>query len=264
MEDSSIIIVREGGVTTITFNRPHVMNAIHRPMQYELHEAFNDFSADPKQHICVLRGAGGRAFCAGSDLKYIAKSMRDGTYQRKYPPTGYGGLVDRWDLNKPVIAAVDGVALGGGFEIALACDLILATDRSRFGLTEPLVGAVPLAGGMHRLPRQIGLKRAMELILTSRIVNAEEGYRLGFVNEVVAPDEFDTCISRWTAAILRASPAAIRAAKESVALGLEQASVREALLKQEESAAFNALYASADAREGPLAFAEKRAPVWKD
>ena len=264
MADPSILITRDRGVMTITLNRPQVMNAIHKPMQYELHEAFNDFSTDPKQRVCVLRGAGGRAFCAGSDLKYAAQAMRDGTYDRKYPPTGYGGLVDRWDLNKPVIAAVDGVALGGGFEIALACDLIIATDRSRFGLTEPLYGAVPLAGGLHRLPRQIGLNRAMELILTSRIVSAIEGYRLGFVNEVVAPEDLDASIARWTDAILQASPAAIRAAKESVHLGLERPSIREALLRQEESEAFQALYASADAKEGPAAFAEKRPPVWQD
>lgn len=265
MDYESILVERGGNVTTITFNRPAVLNAIHTPMQYELHEALNDFSADPKQRICILKGAGGRAFCAGSDLKYAAQMMREGRYGGpKYPPSGYGGLVDRWDLNKPVIAAVDGVALGGGFEIALACDLIIATNRSRFGLPEPLVGAVPLAGGMHRLPRQIGLKRAMEMILTCRIVDADRGHELGFVNEVVAPDNFDACIVRWTDAILRASPAAIRAAKETVMQGLDEPSICSALHKQADMPAFKALYASADAVEGPRAFAEKRPPIWSD
>jgi crotonobetainyl-CoA hydratase len=251
-----IEVARAGRVTTITLNRPAVMNAINPEMHAELQVAFDDFAADPEQFVCVVTGAGERAFCAGSDLKVLDRHGR-------YPKNGYAGMIERFDLAKPVIAAVNGLALGGGFEVALACDIILASENASFGLPEPLVGAVALGGGLHRLSRQIGLKPAMGLILTSRRVSAQEGLRLGFVNEVVPAGELGAAVERWCADILRASPMSIRASKETVMRGLGEADVAAAIRAQPHYPAYAAWRESEDAQEGPAAFAEKRAPVWK-
>ncbi len=250
----------EAQVLTITLNRPHLMNSLHPPMHAELQVAFDAFAADDSQRICVVTGAGERAFCAGSDLKAAAQ-MADITIGG-YPKSGYAGLIERFDLNKPIIAAVNGVALGGGFEFALACDLIIAADTARFGLPEPLVGAVALGGGMHRLARQIGLKQAMGMILTGRSVNAEEGLRLGFVNEVVPLGNLQDATHRWCEQILRCAPLAIRASKESVMRGLDEPSLSQSIRSQEGYPAFAAWKQSNDTREGPRAFAEKRTPKW--
>ena len=251
-----ITVERAARVTTITLNRPRVMNAINPAMHVELQTAFDDFAADPEQFICVVTGAGERAFCAGSDLKALDR-------HGGYPKNGYAGLIERFDLNKPVIAAVNGLALGGGFEIALACDLIIASENAGFGLPEPLVGAVALGGGLHRLSRQIGLKPAMGLILASRRVSAHEGFRLGFVNEVVPADQLDAAVRRWCADILRGSPMSVRASKETVMRGLGEIDVEHAMRNQPTYPAYAAWRISGDAREGPAAFAEKRPPVWK-
>ncbi len=246
-----------GGVRTITLNRPEVLNAINADMHWELEEAFNAYAAAPDEHVCVVTGTG-RAFCAGTDLKAAVAEGR-----RPYPPHGYAGLIERFDCPKPVIAAVNGLALGGGFELALACDVIIAAESASFGLPEPLVGAVALGGGLHRLARQIPLKQAMGLILTSRRVDAAEGLRLGFVNEVVADGDLASAVERWCAEILRASPVSIRTSKAVVMQGLAEPGIEAAMRAQPSYPAFQEWQQSEDAREGPLAFAEKRQPQWK-
>ena len=246
-------------VTHITLNRPDVMNAINPQMHDELQRAFDDFAAAEDQFVAVVRGAGDRAFCAGSDLKAIAFADK----RQPYPANGYAGLIERFDLNKPVIAAVDGFALGGGFEIALACDLIIATERSSFGLPEPLVGAVALGGGVHRLARQIGLKQAMGMVLTADRVSADEGLRLGFVNQVVPVDEFEATLDDWCERILRCAPLSIAASKEAIMQGLDEPSLSTAMQAQEQYPAFYKWRRSEDAVEGPRAFAEKRQPQWQ-
>ncbi len=247
-------------ITTITLNRPQVMNAIHRAMHEELQAALDAFAADSDQYVAVLTGAGERAFCAGSDLKSAeAQGLRDNAY----PKNGYAGLIERFDLPKPIIAAVNGVALGGGFEIALACDLIIAAETARFGLPEPLVGAVALGGGLHRLARQIGLKQAMGMILTADSVSATEGARLGFVNQVVPAAQLEATIAQWCEKILRAAPMAIRASKETVMRGLDEISLAEAMRNQKTYTAFAAWLTAEDTKEGPRAFAEKRPPQWR-
>ncbi len=251
-----ITVAKAARVTTITLNRPEVMNAINPAMHAELQIAFDDFAADPEQFVCVVTGAGERAFCAGSDLKVLDRHGR-------YPKNGYAGLIERFDLNKPVIAAVNGLALGGGFEVALACDIIIASDTASFGLPEPLVGAVALGGGLHRLSRQIGLKQAMGLILSSRRVSADEGLKLGFVNEVASTGQLQAIVNRWCADILRASPMSIRASKETVMRGLGETDVEAAMRHQPNYPAYAAWRISEDAKEGPAAFAEKRPPEWK-
>jgi enoyl-CoA hydratase/carnithine racemase len=154
------------------------------------------------------------------------------------------------------------VALGGGFEVALACDVIIASENASFGLPEPLVGAVALGGGVHRLARQIGLKQAMGMILTSKRVSASEGLRLGFVNEVVPAEELLAATKRFCAEILKASPMSIRASKETVMRGLDETGVAEAMRNQSGYPAFAEWQKSDDAKEGPRAFAEKRSPNW--
>jgi enoyl-CoA hydratase/carnithine racemase len=247
----------DGRLLIVTINRPDQMNALHPPANFELEQAFDAFAADPELWVAILTGAGPRAFCAGNDLKFQASGAKV-----TVPKTGFAGLTSRYDLAKPVIAAVNGVAMGGGFEIALACDLIIASSSATFALPEPKVGLAALAGGLHRLPRQIGLKPAMGMILTGRRVGAEEGMRLGFVNEVAAPEELMATARRWADDILACSPLSIRASKMTVMRGLDEASLAEAYAGQRDNPAVRALFASEDLKEGPRAFAEKRAPVW--
>src|SRR6478735_209485 len=177
-----IKVEREGPVTVVSLNRPEVMNALHSPAHFELDEAFNAFAADPEHGVAIVTGAGERAFSAGNDLKHQA-----GGGKMESPPSGFAGLTSRFDLSKPLIAAVNGVAMGGGFEIALACDIIIASEAAVFALPEPRVGLAALAGGLHRLPRMIGQKQALGMILTGRRVSAAEGQALRFVNEVTKP-----------------------------------------------------------------------------
>src|SRR5690606_31267938 len=171
----------DGRILTVTINRPEVMNAVHPMVSQELSNIFDAFAADPELWIGIVTGAGDRAFSAGNDLKFHAELRAKSGVRPASPPSGFGGLTNRHDLDKPLIAAVNGVAMGGGFGIALACDIIIASDKARFALPEPRVGLSAGAGGMQRLARQIPLKKAMGMMLTGRHVSAAEGYELGFV-----------------------------------------------------------------------------------
>ncbi|MBN8908387.1 MAG: enoyl-CoA hydratase/isomerase family protein, partial [Rhodospirillales bacterium] len=156
------------------------MNALHADAHFELSAIWDEFAARDDLWVGIVTGAGPRAFSAGNDLKVQAAGKR-----KPGPPTGFAGLTARFDLDKPVIAAVNGVAMGGGFEIALACDIVVAAENAVFALPEPRVGLIAGAGGVHRLPRMIPLKKAMGMMLTGRRVPAKEGFDLGFVTEVV-------------------------------------------------------------------------------
>lgn len=248
-------VSRDGPVTRILLNRPEFHNALTPDMHQDLEKAFNDFALDPDAMIAVVTGAGDRAFCAGSDLKFDVLNTR-------YPEHGYAGLIERFDLAKPVIAAVNGYALGGGFELALSCDIIIASHNASFGLPEPLAGMVALGGGLHRLARQIGLKQAAGLVLTSRSISAAEGHRLGFVNDVVHADDLQSTVAAYCTDILRASPVAIRASKQAMMRGLDEPSIAQALAQQASYPEFARWRDSEDAREGPQAFAQKRPPRW--
>ncbi|HEY1708305.1 MAG TPA: enoyl-CoA hydratase-related protein [Rhizomicrobium sp.] len=249
---------REGPLTIVTLNRPEVMNALHSPAHMELAAVFDDFARDPEQWVGIVTGAGERAFSAGNDLKVTASGQRGPT-----PPSGFAGLTTRFDLDKPLIAAVNGIAMGGGFEIALACDIIIAAETAVFALPEPRVGLAALAGGLHRLPREIGTKQALGMILTGRRVSAKEGQALGFVNEVVPAGDVMTAAKRWAKQITEASPMSVRASKQAVYRGLAEPTLADALKNQNGYPAVAAMYKSEDLIEGPKAFAEKRAPQWK-
>lgn len=249
-------VERDGRLLIVTIDRPEVMNAVHPPANFELEQAFDDFASDPELWVAIITGAGDRAFSAGNDLKFQAAGGRV-----EVPTRGFAGLTSRFDNDKPIIAAVNGLAMGGGFEIALACDLIVAADTAEFALPEPRVGLAALAGGVHRLPRQIPLKQAMGMILTGRRVPAEEGQRLGFVNEVVPRAELLQAARRWADAILECAPLSVRASKQAVMDGLDEASLQGAMTRRYEG--FGRMAKSADFVEGPRAFAEKRKPEWK-
>ncbi len=249
-------VERDGPLTLVTIQRPDSRNALNRAAHEELADIFDVFAADPDQWVAILTGAGDKAFCAGQDLK----AQADGADLRP-PPRGFGGLSSRFDLDKPVIAAINGIAFGGGFELALACDIIVALESAKFALPEPKVGLAALGGGIERLPREIGLKQAMGLMLTGRAIPAEEGRQLGFVNEVVADDVVGAA-RRWANAILACSPMSVRATKEAVLRGLDTplAASAEAVWAYP---AMARMLASEDASEGPRAFAEKRPPAWR-
>ena len=237
-------ITRKGPVTIVTLARPEVYNALHIEAHYELERVFDTFAADPEQWVAIVTGEGDKAFCAGNDLKWQAAGGARG-----WGKSGFGGLTSRFDCDKPLIAAVNGVAMGGGFEIALACDLIIAAENATFALPEPRVGLAALAGGLQRLPRQIGMKRTMGMILTGRHVGAREGHELGFVNEVVPQGEALAAAERWAETIAKNSPMSIRASKQ-------------AITEQRDYPAVQAMIHSQDYIEGPKAFSEKRPPNW--
>ena len=260
MSDQCCLVESIDGVLVVTINRPERRNALDRAASFELAALFDEFERDRTHRVAVVTGAGDKAFCAGADLRSHDTS---GDPNDATPATGFGGVVARFGRTKPLIAAVNGAAVGGGFEIALACDLIVASARASFGLTEPRVGLAAMSGGVPRLLREIGPKRAAGLLLTGRVIPAEEGLRLGFVNEVVPQDELRRAALGWAADIVACSPAAIRATKRLIDAA-DGAPLEATIAGTFEVPAVKALLASPDAREGPRAFAERRSPKWSD
>jgi len=256
-----IKVEKKEHVTTVTINRPDVMNSISPPTSAELDKAFNEFDQDPEAWICIITGAGERAFSAGNDLKFQAthgsEKMRE---IMKDVKGGFAGITRRFDCFKPFIAAVNGLALGGGFEIALACDIIIASENASFGLPEPRVGLIPGAGGVHRLPRQIPYHAAMSMILTSKRISPQEAMQLGIVAEVVPLADLLPTAEKYAAEILKAAPLCIRACKEATLKGMN-VTLEEAMATTYPGQI--AMYQSGDFIEGPKAFAEKRPPQWK-
>ena len=245
-------------IAYVTLNRPERMNALHVHAHNELTEIFDDFASDPEVWIAIITGAGDRAFSAGNDLVYQSERAAAGDSLEPLPPAGFAGITSRFDCYKPIIAAVNGYALGGGFETALACDIIIAADHAKFGLPEPRVGLMAGGGGIHRLPRQIPLKLAIGMLVTGRQITAQEAASAGVVNEVVPLADLMTTAEKWAAEILLCAPMSVRASKEgamkSLRLPLDVAMADTALITTAMSAE--------DTIEGPKAFAEKRTPVW--
>jgi crotonobetainyl-CoA hydratase len=245
-------------IAYVTLNRPEVMNALHIHAHQELTEIWNDFRDDPETWVAIITGAGEKAFSTGNDLKYTAEHAGEGF--PAFPSGGFGGITNRFECWKPIIAAVNGYALGGGLEIALACDIIIAAEHARFGLPEPTVGIIAAFGGLHRLPRQVPLKVAMGMILTGRQITAQEAYRIGLVNEIVPLKDLMPTAEKWAQDILRCAPIAMRASKEGVIKGLDMPLLEAINTKFPERQKW---LTSEDLIEGPRAFAEKRLPIWK-
>ena len=242
-------------VLTVTLNRPERLNALHPPANRELGEIFDQYAADDDMWVAIITGAG-RAFSAGNDLRYQAEGGEFASF-----PRGFAGITSRFDLTKPIVASVNGVAMGGGFEIALACDLIIAAESAIFALPEPKVGLAALAGGLQRLPRLIGSNRALGMILTGRRVSAREGKELGFVNDVVPDAKLLETTHKWVDQILECAPLSIRASKDVVYRSISAASLQESMNNSQYSS-IRSLMSSEDFVEGPRAFAEKRKPNW--
>ena len=219
---------KRGRIAYVTLNRPEVMNALHLEAHLELAEIWEDFRDDPDVWVAILTGAGERAFSAGNDLKATAERTANGSDVQGDARPPFGRITRDFDCPKPMIAAVNGVAVGGGLELALACDIIIAADHARFGLPEPRVGLFAGAGGIHRLARQVPFKVAMGLLLTGRLFGAEEAHRIGLVNEVVPLADLMATAERWAGEILECSPLSVQLTKESALDGLQH-SVDDAL-----------------------------------
>jgi enoyl-CoA hydratase/carnithine racemase len=261
MSYENILVEKGDHLTQITINRPKAMNAINPPTSQELDAALDDFNTDPEAWACIITGAGEKAFSAGNDLKYWSEhGAEKAGAEFAECKGGFAGITARYDCFKPIIAAVNGLAMGGGFEIALACDIILAAETAVFSLPEPRVGLIPGAGGVHRLPRQIPYHLAMGMIMTSRRLTAREAQQYGIVNKVVPLDQLADTARRWVEEIFKGAPLCIRACKEAALKGydmpLEKAMAT--VFPEEEK-----MRKSEDTIEGPKAFAEKRPPEWK-
>lgn len=248
---------REGNILIVTMNRPNVHNAMHAPMHHEMSRIWDDFAADPDLWVAVLIGAGEKAFSAGNDLKYTAQGGK-GTA----PSTGFAGLSSRFDLEKPIVAAVNGFAMGGGFETALSCDIILAADTATFALPEVKVGLFAAASGVQRLSRQIGRKPAVEMMLTGRHVSAAEGLTLGFVNAVVPKDQLMNAAMEKAREICEVSPSSVKATKR-ILNGMDDLEQLKASLLYSRLV-MSDLRNTEDFKEGVNAFVEKRKPEWKN
>lgn len=252
-----VLVERRGPVLEVVINRPQVNNALIPEANDELAQIFDAFEADESLWIAIISGAGERAFCTGNDLKATAGGRRIWA-----PQTGFAGLTARAGRVKPVICAVNGYAMGGGFEIALACDLIVADESAQFALSEVRVGLIAGAGGLQRLTRQIPYKQAMEMILTGRRVSASEGLALGFVNRVVPTGTALESARRLADELLECSPTSIRLTKELLNAQARHASEEESVLQA--YPATDRLLASEDFMEGLTAFAQKRKPHWRN
>ena len=259
MTETPIRTRREGAILEVTLDRPKA-NAIDLKTSVLMGEVFRDFRDDPDLRVAILRAAGDKFFCAGWDLKAAA----DGdAVDGDYGVGGFGGLQELPDMNKPVICAVNGICCGGGFELALSCDLIVASETASFALPEIRSGTVADAASI-KLPKRIPYHVAMDLLLTGRWMDADEAARLGLLREVVAPEKLDDTI--WELArLLAGGPPLVYAAIKEVVREAEDAKFQDALqrITSRSLPTVDRLYASEDQLEGARAFSEKRDPVWK-
>jgi crotonobetainyl-CoA hydratase len=246
-------------VAHVTIDRPAVLNAVDRATLVSLNEIWAQLESSSEVRCVVVTGSGERAFCVGADMSAGAIDKTGLQYWSELEPNGFGGLSLRTTLDVPVIARVNGYALGGGMEMVLGCDIVIAAEHAQFGLTEPRVGRLPLDGGMVLLQRKIPHNAAMGLLLTGRRVPAAEMYRLGLVNEVVPAADLDDAVQRWVDDVLACSPSSLRAIKQ---LATRTAHLTASAARDARLPAVIAALDSEDSKEGVRAFQEKRKPVW--
>ncbi len=248
---------KEGRVAIFTINRPEAMNALNIEVARELHQAMTDFRDDPELWVGIITGAGEKAFCGGADIKDTLPFMKEHRPDPwAFPPT----IMRGFELWKPLIAAINGMALGGGLELALACDIRIAAENARLGTPEVNLGLIPGWGGTQRLPRMVPWCKAAEILLMGRLIDAQEAYRIGLVNKVVPQAEVMTAAKEWAEVICRAGPLAVRAAKEAMIRGYSMP-LEDGL--RLENSLIGYLMGTEDFVEGTTAFVEKRKPNYK-
>jgi enoyl-CoA hydratase len=258
MAYENIIFQVEEGIATITFNRPKALNALNSALLEEFSKALDDIAADDNIRVLVLTGAGDKSFVAGADISELA------TYSsltaKNFAQKGHGIIAKLQQLPIAVIAAVNGFALGGGTEIAIACDFIYASENAKFGQPEINLGLIPGFGGTQRLPRLIGSNRAKELVFTGKMISAAEAEKIGLANKVVPQDQLMEEVIKTATEIASKGKASLRAAKQAINFGLNTDLATGIHIEVE---AFGMCYASSDSKEGTSAFLEKRKPEFK-
>lgn len=245
---------KDGRIAIFTLNRPEALNSLSMPVVRELRDAMMDFRDDPELWVGIVTGTGDRAFCAGADIKDTLPFMKE--HQDTFPDSVWRGL----ELWKPLIAAVNGVALGGGLELALSCDIRIASEKARFGTPEVTLGLIPGFGGTQRLPRMLPWCKAAELALTGKLIDAQEAYRIGLVNAVVPPEQVMPTAREWAETICQAAPLAVKAAKEAMVRGSSM-TLEEGLHLENALVAY--VMGTEDFTEGTSAFVEKRKPTYQ-
>ncbi|HYM31169.1 MAG TPA: enoyl-CoA hydratase-related protein [Candidatus Cybelea sp.] len=254
----SVIFSVDNHVARVVIDRPARMNAVDRATEAELIRIWESIERDDRVRCIVLSGSGDKAFCTGADMKSDAE-VTGFEYWAASRPGGFGGIALRDSLDVPVVARVNGHALGGGMEMVLGCDIVIAASTATFGLPEPRVGRLPLEGGIALLARRIPHNLAMGMLLTGKRIGAEEAFRFGLVNEVAAPEHLDAAVDRWVAEILACAPLSLRAIKQMVRRGAGLSPQEAQMLRLP---ALVAALNSTDQDEGVQAFREKRAPQW--
>jgi enoyl-CoA hydratase/carnithine racemase len=248
---------KEGRIATFTINRPQALNAMNMEALHELHDVMIDFRDDPELWVGIITGTGEKAFCCGADIKDTLPFMKEhGSSPWAFPATPMRGL----DLWKPLIAAINGMALGGGLEIALACDIRIAAENARLGAPEVTLGIIPGWGATQRLPRVIPWAKAAEILLMGRPIDAQEAYRIGLVNKVVPLEKLMPTAKEWAETICQAAPLAVRAAKEAMIRGYSM-TLEEGLRLENALIAYT--FGTEDFIDGTIAVVEKRKPVYK-
>jgi len=248
---------KEGQIVIFTIDRPEARNAFNTQMLQELYEAMVDFRSDKDLRVGIITGAGEKAFCGGTDAKERLPILKE---YRGSPEATPANPMRGLELWKPLIAAVNGVALGMGLEIVLACDIRIASENARFGLPEVTLGLIPGQGGTQRLPRMIPWCKAAEMVLTGKIIDAQEAYRIGLINEIVSSSELMSKAKEWAENICQAAPLAVRAAKEAMVRGCNM-DLNDGL--RLENALVSYLVGTEDFAEGVKAFTEKRKPLYQ-
>ncbi len=260
MSDPAVLNERRGNILVITINRPEARNAVNGAVSTGVGDAMQQAQDDPEIWAVVVTGAGDKSFCAGADLKAISKG--ENIFHPGHPEWGFAGYVQHV-IDKPVIAAVNGTALGGGTELALASDLVVAAESAQFGLPEVKRGLIAAAGGVFRIVDQLPRKVAMQLLLTGDPISAGDALRWGLVNQVVDDASVVDAALALAERITGNAPLAVQASKR-VAAGIDDGAITDEKAHWDRSnREMRTVFRSEDAREGPLAFAQKRAPVWK-